>query len=165
MGQPLAKDEMAFRQSKEDEPMADFPFVNDASQAERKRVIENDRKASSYMAHAATNVDEDRGGRYAAIGSSPRVIGAAPVSYPTQPEGSPWHSDPVPPEMPLGFSVEDHDPVGEKHELGGDAVASAAPNSQFGLDTADVAAAAAQELKHHVDVAAAVSKSRGWRRL
>jgi hypothetical protein len=136
--------EIAFRRGKEAN-VADFPFNNDASQAERKRVIENDRKVSTFMAHAAANIDEDRGGRYAAVGSSPRVTGASPISYPQQPSNSPWRHDPVPMEEPLGFSVEDHDPVGEPHELARDAADTPSIAGEFGhhMDVADGEGAAA----------------------
>jgi hypothetical protein len=132
--------EIAFRRGKEAN-VADFPFNNDASQAERKRVIENDRKVSTFMAHAAANIDDDRGGRYAAVGSSPRVTGASPISYPQQP--SPWHHDPVGLEPPLGFSVEDHDPVGEPHELARDAADTPSTAGEFGHHVADGEGAAA----------------------
>jgi hypothetical protein len=147
--------EMAFRRGKGDE-MADFPFNNDASQAERKRVLENDRKVSSYMAHATANVDEDRGGRYAATGSSPTVTGATPISYPTQPSHSPWHHDPISDEPPLGYSVEDHDAVGEQHERAGSAVPVEPTNR---MDTAGTAAAA-PALSHVVTGVAAVKSRR-----
>jgi hypothetical protein len=130
------RSEIAFRRSqdKEDETMIGNP-ADEISQREKRRIL---REASSYMAHAAANIDEDRGGRYAATGSSPRVIGASPISYPQQPSNSPWHHDPVPMEEPLGFSVEDHDPVGERHELARDAA-----------DTPSTAG----EVGHHMDVA------------
>jgi hypothetical protein len=147
------RSEMAFTRNKETD-MADFPFTNDASQAERKMTLENDRKASSYMAHAAANAEEDRGGRYAASGSSPRVIGASPISYPTQPSTSFWSRDPVPDEPPLGYCVEDHDAVGELHER----EASAAPVEA--TNRMDTAATAAPALSHVVTGAVAVKPRR-----
>jgi hypothetical protein len=37
-----------------------------------------------------------------------RVVGATPVpSYPPQPANSPWSSDPVGDEPPLGYSIDD----------------------------------------------------------
>jgi len=39
-------------------------------------------------------------------GKDVRVVGATPVpSYPPQPPGSPWASDPVPDEEPLGYDI------------------------------------------------------------
>lgn len=68
------------------------------------------------------------------------------MGYPQQPEGSPWKCDPVPAEMPLDYSVEDHEPVGEIHERSGDAAE----------------AAAAVEPSHAVPTAAARPR---WRRI
>jgi hypothetical protein len=62
------------------------------------------------------SADDERGGRYAASGSKATVVGAAPISYPTQPSTSPWHRDPVPDEGPLGYCVDEQEPVGELHE-------------------------------------------------
>jgi hypothetical protein len=45
------------------------------------------------------------------------VIGAtATISYPQQTAGSPWKEEPIGQEPPLGYSVEDQEPVGELHE-------------------------------------------------
>jgi hypothetical protein len=47
------------------------------------------------------------GGRFARLVPTV-VVGAAPMpSYPGLPKASPWHSDPVGPEEPLGFSVDE----------------------------------------------------------
>jgi len=99
--------------------MADFPFNNERSQAERQKVLENDRKVrSTYFQHAQTDPDLELGGRFKKL--IPSVVvgtGAGPV-YPQQPEGSPWAKEPIGTEPPLGYSVEDHEPVGELHERG-----------------------------------------------
>jgi hypothetical protein len=88
------------------------------SQKEKREVLRNDRLArNTYFQHATSSIDDDRGGRYAATEKPATVVGASPVVYPAQPPNSPWRCDPVPPEMPLGYSVEDHEVVGEKHEI------------------------------------------------
>jgi hypothetical protein len=53
------------------------------------------------------------GGRFAAI--EPRtIVGSAPTyQAPRQPEGSPWHHDPVPDEEPLGIDVTATPDIGE----------------------------------------------------
>ena len=46
------------------------------------------------------------------------VNGTDPVPWvPPQPTSSPWATEPVGQERPLGFSVEDMIPVGEPHEV------------------------------------------------
>ena len=90
----------------------------DVTQKEKKEVLENGRRLRTYLAHAETSVDEERGGRYAAVRKPAIVVGVGPIRYPAQPEGSPWHSDPVPPERPLGYSMNDQECVGEFHERG-----------------------------------------------
>jgi hypothetical protein len=154
--------EIAFR-SEEEPTMIGNP-ADEISQREKRRILAEDRKASSYMAHAAANVDEDRGGRYAAIEKPSTVVGASSISYPTQPEGSPWANDPIGLEPPLGFSVEDHDPVGELHERGDASTGAQVANS--GMDTVEDGGPAAEELDRHVitpPVAGPTSR-RGFRR-
>jgi hypothetical protein len=98
------------------EPMIGNP-ADEISQSEKRRILAEDRKArSTYFQHAQSVIDEDRGGRFSAVGSSPKVVGTSSISYPQQPEGSPWRCDPVPPEMPLGYSVNEQEPVGDIHE-------------------------------------------------
>jgi hypothetical protein len=115
--------------------------ADEISQAEKRRILANDRKVmSSYLAHAQANVDDDRGGRFAAVGKAATVTGTSPGPiYPRLPPTSPWHSNPMPPEPfidgtgegnRLGYSVDDMNE------------ASAAPGGQPGLDTADAATAA-----------------------
>ena len=96
--------------------MADLPFNNDATQAERRRILENDRKASTYSRVAQSEAEDLAGGRYAAMGK-PSVTGSTPaIRYPAQPPNSPWHHDPLPPEPPLGIDVNAMEPVCEAHE-------------------------------------------------
>jgi hypothetical protein len=79
-------------------------------------------------------LDTSLGGRFAAGGD---VSGAEEAThYPRQPENSPWSHDPVPPEEPLGFSVQDVEPCGTPVEIaasiGGDAAQGSAPPSAEG---------------------------------
>jgi len=91
----------------------------------------NDRKViATYHSVAQSTVDDERGGRYATGGSKQTVIGSLSIAYPQQPSTSPWHSDPCPPEPPLGFNVNAIDPVGEPHEI----KASATPSSPTAHD-------------------------------
>jgi len=91
--------------------------ADDIPQRERRKVMENDRKVmATYHSHAQSSIDDERGGRYATEGSKQTVIGSSPIAYPQQPSTSPWHSDPCPPEPPLGYSVEEMEPTGEMFE-------------------------------------------------
>ena len=99
--------------------------ADDVPQSERRRVMANDRMAT-YHSVAQSAVDDERGGRYATEGSKQTVIGSSPIPYPKQPSTSPWHSDPCPPEPPLGFSVYAMEPVGEPHERTASATSSSA---------------------------------------
>jgi hypothetical protein len=83
--------------------------------AEKRRIMAEERRMRTYHGHAQANIDEDRGGRFAVEGKA-TVIGSGPISYPAQPSGSPWHSEPIGTEPPLGYSVGDQEPVGEVHE-------------------------------------------------
>jgi hypothetical protein len=80
----------------------------------RADTFENDRKvreqASTMFEHAVLSADDDRGGRFAGVNKT-IVVGASPVAYPPLPASSPWHGpDPVGPEPPLGYSVNDLEP-------------------------------------------------------
>jgi hypothetical protein len=91
--------------------------ADEISQAERRRVLENDRRVlATYHGVAQTSVDDDRGGRYAKVITT-TVIGASPINYPRQPGSSPANQAALAgDEPPLGFSVNDIEPVGEIHE-------------------------------------------------
>jgi hypothetical protein len=88
--------------------------ADDISQGERRRIMAEDRRAKTYFGQAQ-HADDDLGGRYAKVHST-TVVGSSAISYPAQPSTSPWHHDACPPEPPLGFSVEEMEPVGEPHE-------------------------------------------------
>jgi hypothetical protein len=88
------------------------------SQSERRKVMENDRKImSSYLEHARASAEDDRQGRFGAINKT-TVTGADPaVAVPRQPETAPSNQMAMmPDEPPLGYSVNDQEPVGEVFE-------------------------------------------------
>jgi hypothetical protein len=85
--------------------------ADDIPQSERRRIMIEERRASTYHTIAASSINDDKGGRFA------RTIDAAQIISNPQPSGSPWSSSPVPDEPPLGYSVEAQDPVGEKFEV------------------------------------------------
>src|SRR5262245_14630093 len=90
--------------------------ADDIPQSERRRILAEERRLRTYHGHGQSAVDEDRGGRFAFSGSPTTVTGSSPISYPAQPENSPWRRDACPLEPPLGFSVDEMEPVGELHE-------------------------------------------------
>jgi hypothetical protein len=88
-------------------------YQNKSSQQEREAILRNDR-ANTFAGRASAELDLENSGRHAKPNT---VIGVdGPPDYPRLPENS-WTHDPVPPEGPLGVSVEDHEPVGENFEL------------------------------------------------
>jgi len=90
--------------------------ADEISQAEKRRIMIEKRRLKTYHGHAQAAIDDERQGRFATL-DKPTVIGqAAGPIYPAQPAGSPWHSDPCPPEPSLGYSVDEQEPVGEKFE-------------------------------------------------
>jgi hypothetical protein len=101
---------------------ADRPFINQSTQREKEEVLRNERKLKSgdrqsttYHAQAMAGLDEP-GGRFS---EARYVSGSEPsTNMPRLPANSPWAHDPVPPEEPLGYSVNDLEPTGEAHELG-----------------------------------------------
>lgn len=108
----------------------------DLTQKEKRETLPNARKvreAATYHSLAQASVDDERGGRYAAAGRSTMVVGARTIQYPTQPANSPWHHDPSPPESPLGYSVEDQEPVGEMFERNATPVSVDQPPGDAGV--------------------------------
>jgi hypothetical protein len=88
-------------------------------QSERRKVMESDRlarRAGTYFSQASAGMDDERGGRFAAL-NKPTVTGSGGGWAPKQPPNSPWAKDHCPPEPPLGWSVDDQEPVGEPHEI------------------------------------------------
>jgi hypothetical protein len=109
--------------------------ADDISQAERRRVLENDRLAregSTYHNHAVSSANDLMGGRFG-VDSKSVVIGSSPISYPRIPSG-PWSgADIVPPEQPLGYAIDQQEPTGEIWEQ----AASSAPTARVTGDDAD----------------------------
>jgi hypothetical protein len=101
------------------------PYHNQSFQAERRQVLANDvrvrREGTTY--HKLAQAEQEIGGRFAVNRPKPQITGTSASQVPPQPDGSPWRTDPVPDEEPLGFSVEEMPVVGEPHE----SVASEAP--------------------------------------
>ena len=89
------------------------------TQDEKRQVLENDRRVrergTTYSTFAQALADEDRQGRFQTVNQTTHTA-TNPV-YPEQPANSPFHRDPVPDEPALGFSVEDHEPVGTHSEI------------------------------------------------
>ena len=83
-------------------------FNNNSSQAERKQFVKD-------TFHSRTR--DEAGGRFAQVNKS-TVVGSDPATlYPRLPSGSPWSSDPVPPEPPLNQDISEPPIVGESWEV------------------------------------------------
>jgi hypothetical protein len=91
--------------------------ADEISQAERRRIMIEERRLRTCHGHAQHTDEDIYGGRFAKVNTT-TVVGAGSISYPTQPANSPWHRDPVPAEPPLGYSVDAQEPVGEVFERG-----------------------------------------------
>jgi hypothetical protein len=72
-------------------------------------------KGATYYDHAASEAGLARG-RFTAREKS-EVIGAEPVRYPRLPETSPWATEPVGQEPPLGLDVNAVEPCGTYFEI------------------------------------------------
>jgi hypothetical protein len=73
--------------------------ADEISQAERRKVMENDRKLmSTYLSHAQASANDDRGGRFA---TQSKTTGAAPPEYPRQPLTAPSNQMAMMPPEPL----------------------------------------------------------------
>jgi hypothetical protein len=57
----------------------------------------------TYLSRAQADAEIEAQGRFKK--QNPTTVTSVP-QYPRQPTNSPWHSDPVPPEDPLGYSVD-----------------------------------------------------------
>ena len=89
------------------------------TQAFKRKILAEDRdRLSSYLDHARSSVDDERGGRFAAAAPTRTVVGAEPIAYPRLPADNPFNQAAlmVPDEPPLGYSVNDLNPTGEIHE-------------------------------------------------
>jgi hypothetical protein len=68
--------------------------------------------------HSRASVELELEGHAGRFKNDTIVSGSGPsVQYPRLPDGNPWSSDPVPPEPPLGWSVETQEPCGEAWEI------------------------------------------------
>jgi len=93
-----------------------FRVTNDTPQSERRAVLRNERAGTTYHEFAAGEADVPRG-RFTAHERSV-VTGSTPVpQYPALPASSPWASDPVPAEEPLGIDINAVEPVGTHTEV------------------------------------------------
>jgi hypothetical protein len=90
--------------------------ADEIAQAERRRIMIEERRMRTYYGHTQHTDEDIYGGRFAKANTT-TVVGAGPVSYPQQPAGSPWAKDECPPEPPLGWSVDAQEAVGEKFEV------------------------------------------------
>src|SRR5262245_9480182 len=88
--------------------------ADEISQAEKRRILIEERRMRTYHGHAL-DADLEMGGRFSKVNTT-TVVGATPIQYPAQPSTSPWHHDPCPTEPPLGYSVEEQEAVGEMFE-------------------------------------------------
>jgi hypothetical protein len=89
--------------------------ADEISQAERRRIMADDRRGQTYQGHAINDAELNLGGRFAQVQPT-SVTGANPGSvYPRQPSTSPWYCDPVGPEPlidgrgegdKLGFAID-----------------------------------------------------------
>jgi hypothetical protein len=90
--------------------------ADEISQAERRRILAEDRKARTYFSEAQASLDDNRGGRFA-VTRPTTVIGSSPIQYPRLPGTAPANQAALVGDEPtLGFSVNDIEPVGEIHE-------------------------------------------------
>ena len=69
---------------------------DEISQAEKRRILAEERRMRTYHGHAM-DADLEMGGRYSRVNTT-KVVGSGPISYPQQPAGSPWAKDECPPE-------------------------------------------------------------------
>jgi hypothetical protein len=91
--------------------MTDHPFNNDATQAERRRVLRNDR-ASTFFAQALAEAGMV-GGRWSKQHEA-KVTGAAQYPRADLPA---WVGADRAVEPPIGVAVDAQAPVGETHEI------------------------------------------------
>ena len=81
---------------------------------ERRATLENDRRVreqqqaqgGTFYQHGLAQADEINQGRFAAVGA-PTVVGSKPNPSTQYPAASAAHQTELPPEQPLGFSIDD----------------------------------------------------------
>jgi hypothetical protein len=97
--------------------MSNQPFNNEATPDERLQVHKDTMPKTTFASFAEAFADEDRGGRFKPE-TRTHVIGSAPIpKYPELPASSPSHHDPVPDERPLGYSIDEMQPLGTEAEV------------------------------------------------
>jgi hypothetical protein len=74
--------------------------ADEITMAEKRRIISEERRHSTYLDHSRASADDLAGGRFAKHNPT-TVVGASSVSYPTQPETSPSNQLAMMPEEPL----------------------------------------------------------------
>jgi|SRR5215471_13221469 len=104
------------------------------SQAERRRIMANDRRATTYHSFAQSSINDERGGRYSAIDDRPAVTGSSPIAYPQLPEGNPWAKNELPDEPPTGIDINAQDPTGEVFEVKASEQSPSSPSSPVSGD-------------------------------
>jgi hypothetical protein len=86
--------------------------MDEPTQAEKLAALHNDRLLRAAYSDVVDLYDDTRPHGRFAVGARQPI-----TEYPRQPEGSPWHHDPLGPEPPLGYSVDQMEPVGSPAEV------------------------------------------------
>jgi hypothetical protein len=149
------RSEKAFRRSKEG-PMGP---VDEISQAERRKVLENDRKVrATYFQHAQSDPELELGGRFVKL-TPTSVTGTGPSPIPQQPPTSPANQAAMVPDEPLIDGTGEGNTLGYAIDRPGDEGSAAPVEPTSRMDTAGTAAAA-PALSHVVTGAVAVKSRR-----
>jgi hypothetical protein len=110
---------------------------SDIEQKERRALAGSTTTVTTYRDRAIADLGLEAQGRFAkgveVTGSKPAVV------YPRMPEGSPWHSDMVPPEPSLGYAIDAQEAVGEPGEIEASVNAALSPLHGTGENAAEVA--------------------------
>lgn len=113
---------------------------NKSEQTERRALAGSTNMTTTYHQRAQVELGlDDAAGRF----SKPSVvIGSAPgVDYPRLPANSPWASDPVPPEEPLGLDVNALEAAGTAAEIEASLAALEAPMADHSAAVVETGAA------------------------
>jgi hypothetical protein len=84
-------------------PTPSVPYSQQATYEEKASVLRNERRQATTLAQLKAVFDHAPGGRFHQPERPPDPTNL----YPKLPTNSPWSGDPVSPEEPLGFSVEE----------------------------------------------------------
>jgi hypothetical protein len=92
--------------------------ADEFSQSFKRQILREDRdRLSTFLDHANSSVDDEKGGRFAAASPTRTVVGTGPISYPRLPADNPSNQAMlVPDEPPLGIDINAMERVGEIHE-------------------------------------------------